>query len=99
MGKKEISHSNKSNRISDSTYDASVHSSDTNTVNELRTTIEARNNNKTIKNKQEGVQMKNGDPADTFYKFMKSFIQFILGSGEVFLLIQVKFLNSTQILN
>ena len=99
MGKKEISHSNKSNRISDSTYDASVHSSDTNTVNELRTTIEARNNNKTIKNKQEGVQMKNGDQAEPFYKFMKSFTQFILACGEVVMLIQVKFLNSTQILN
>ena len=99
MGKKEISHSNKSNRIIDSTYDASVHSSDTNTVNKLRATFEARNNNKTIKNNQEEVQMKNGDQAEPFYKFMKCFTQFILGCGEVVMLIQVKFLNSTQILN
>ena len=88
MGKKKnISHMNKSNKISDSSYDASVHSSDT--VNDFRTTMETRNNNKTIRE----IQMKNGDPSDAFYQFIKSLCQFIFGCGSVFMLNQVKFLN------
>ena len=84
---KDISHSNESNRISDSTYDASVHSSDI--VNNFRRTLETRNINKV----QKEIQMKNGDPSEASYQFMKSLCQFIFGCGSVFMLNQVKFLN------
>ena len=90
MGKKKkISHLNKSNKITDSSYDASVKK----TVNKFKRTMETRNKNKTIKD----IQMKNGDPSDTSYQFMKSFSQLIFGCGTVFMLNQVKFLNLTQI--
>ena len=85
MSKKEkkISHSNESNRISDSTYDASV--------NDHRriTGIETRNKGKAINE----IQMKNGDPRDASYKFIRDLCQFIFGCGSVFMLNQEKFLN------
>ena len=92
MNKKEkITHSNESNRISDSTYDASVHYSDNNTVGDFRkiTGIEVRNKKKTIKK----VQMKNGDPSDVSYQLIRSLCQFIFGCGSVFMLNQEKFLK------
>ena len=57
--------------------------------------MEARNKNKTIRE----IQMKNGDPSDASYQFMKSLSQLIFGCGTVFMLNQVKFLNHTQIKN
>ena len=96
---KKLSHSNDSNRISDSSYDASVHSSEINTeihtLHDFRRTIEARNINKTIKE----IQMKNGDPSDASSQWTKSLCQFIFGCGSLYLLNQEKFLNKTQILN
>ena len=82
--RKKISHSNKSNRINDSVYDASV----INTENDFRRFMKVRNINKT----QKEIQMENGDSSDTFYQFTKSLCEFIFGCGSVVMLNQVKFL-------
>ena len=87
---KKISHSNESNRINDSTYDASVNSSDVNTVNDFRerTGIAGRNNNKTIKE----IQIKYGDPSDTYNQWIKVLLSTLFGCGFVFILNKEKFL-------
>ena len=89
--KKKISHLNKSNKITDSSYDASVNK----TVNDFKKTMKKRN----IRKVQKEIQMKNGDPSEPSYQFIKSLSQLILGCGSVFMLHQVKFLNFTQTTN